>query len=196
MANPQKSCEACNENFATVHLTEMANQHIVVEKHLCDACAAKQGVIGKVQATLVSELLGSLKEKQRAAKGEADVKCPDCGMPYAEFRAKARFGCAGDYEVFRKHVEALLEKIHGSTRHVGKHPKDMKGVVPVPAPAPGKPAKEGRAPKKAEEPPKEAAELAALELELERLLKGEEYEKAAKVRDRIKELKGRKESKS
>src|SRR6185295_498070 len=113
MAN-QKMCEACQESPATVHLTEMANSSVVLEKHLCDACAAKQGVIGKHQMSLVAELLGSLKDKAKGAAKETDIRCPDCGILYSEFRTKARFGCARDYDVFKKHVVALLEKIHGA----------------------------------------------------------------------------------
>lgn len=195
MANNQKMCETCQENPATVHLTEMAKNLVVLEKHLCDGCAAKQGVIGKMQMSLVAELLGNIKDKQKGAAKEADVRCPDCGILYSEFRAKARFGCARDYDVFRKHVLALLEKIHGSTDHAGKRPKGAPKAPPpeakvVEAPVAVKAAK----PAAAKAAPK-AVTAADLEKELEKAVKAEDFEKAAKLRDRIKELKGRKEGK-
>jgi len=190
VAQPQKMCEVCKESAATVHLTEMSNQHVVLERHLCDVCAAKQGLIGKIQVSLVSELLGSLKEKGKGASAkDADLKCPDCGITYAEFRAKARFGCARDYDVFRKHVVGLLEKIHGATEHVGKRPKGAIKAPPPAAPAPPPPAPPP--PAKAHKTP--APSLAELEKELEKLVKAEEYEKAARLRDRIRDMKPKKE---
>jgi protein arginine kinase activator len=170
-----KQCEVCQENAATVHLTEMSNQHVVKERHLCDGCAQKEGLVGKLQLNLVTELLGQLKGGPGKEKSkETDVKCPECGMTYSEFRAKARFGCAKDYEIFRKHVVALLEKIHGTTTHAGKKPKKH---------APGKSAAKA-------EP---EAPLAEMEKEMEKAIQAEEYEKAAKLRDRIRLARGRKE---
>jgi len=200
VANAQKRCEKCEEQPATVHLTEMSNQHVVQERHLCDVCAAKEGVIGKINVSLVSELLGTLKDKQKAggSPAEVELKCADCGLNYAEFKAKARFGCARDYDVFRKHVVTLLDKIHGATQHTGKKPRGLQAVQVPPAagklpaaPQAAAPAK-GAAAKAKPKPPAESG-LAELEKELERQILAEDYEKAAKLRDRIRELKAKKE---
>ncbi|MCE9583053.1 MAG: UvrB/UvrC motif-containing protein [Planctomycetes bacterium] len=214
MASQQKMCETCQESPATVHLTEMSQQQVVLERHLCDTCAAKQGLIGKMQMSLVAELLGNLKDKQKGAAKEPDIRCPDCGILYSDFRGKARFGCARDYDVFRKHVVALLEKIHGATEHVGKRPKGAPKAVPKTA----TPPKAAAAPKATaagpatataavkpskgtEEKSKEVVEVmkaktvATLEKELEKLIKAEEYEKAAKLRDQIRDMKAKKETK-
>jgi protein arginine kinase activator len=203
VANQQKMCESCQESPATVHLTEMSNQQVVLERHLCDTCAAKQGLIGKMQMSLVAELLGNLKEKQKGAAKEPDVRCPDCGILYSEFRAKARFGCARDYDVFKKHVVALLEKIHGATEHVGKRPKGAAKAAPKTVTAPKaaaapKVAAAGPAVAKAPSAPKPAAKeptVGDLEKELDKAVKAEEFEKAAKLRDRIRDAKARKETK-
>ncbi|MCC6740368.1 MAG: UvrB/UvrC motif-containing protein [Planctomycetia bacterium] len=193
MPSKAKSCETCHENPATVHLTEMANNHVVLEKHLCDQCASKQGIIGKMQMSLVAELLGNIKDKQKGAAKEADVRCPDCGMLYSEFRAKARFGCSRDYDVFQKHVLALLEKIHGSTEHVGKRPKGAPKALPAAAKGAAEvPGPKGPAKAAAKAP---ADPVAELEKELEKAVKGEDFERAAKLRDRIREAKARKEGK-
>ncbi|MEK7467754.1 MAG: UvrB/UvrC motif-containing protein [Planctomycetota bacterium] len=211
MSNHQKMCESCQENPATVHETAMENNQVTREKHLCDQCAAKQGVIGKMQTNLVAQLLGSLKEKQKGAGKEADVRCPDCGILYSEFRAKARFGCSRDYDVFRKHVLALLEKIHGSTDHVGKRPKGAPKAPPKEVEKPAEKAaksvtvvkgSEAASTKASQE--KQAKEFAGsmkpktvteMEKELEKLVKAEDFEKAAKLRDAIRDLKGKKETK-
>lgn len=85
-------------------------------------------------------------------------------MTYREFKNKARLGCAEDYEVFKKGLVPLLEKIHGSAQHYGK----------VPATASPELVR--------------MKELKELQRELERLVKIEEFERAAKVRDKIKHL--------
>jgi len=202
-------CESCQENPATVHETVMENNQVTREKHLCDQCAAKQGVIGKHQTSLVAELLGSLKEKQKGSTKEAEIRCPDCGILYSEFRAKARFGCSRDYDVFRKHVLALLEKIHGSTDHVGKRPKGAPKAPPKEIEKPAekaaeKPAKATLAVKlppavkhltKDAQPMLPTKSVADLERDLEKLVKAEDFEKAAKLRDAIRDLKGKKETK-
>lgn len=181
-----KPCEVCQENPATVHLTEMSNQHVVLEKHLCDVCAAKQGLIGKAQIG-ITELLGTLKGAVKGAK-EPELKCPECGITYTEFRAKARFGCARDYDIFKKHVVALIEKIHGSTQHVGKRPKNL-----APEPPPLKPVSEAPPPPKPAKPAKTGPSVAELEKDLDKAVAAEEFEKAAKLRDRIREMKAKKE---
>ena len=215
LANQPKMCESCQENPATVHETAMEHNQVTREKHLCDQCAAKQGVIGKMQTNLVAELLGSLKEKQKGIGKEADIRCPDCGILYSEFRAKARFGCSRDYDVFRKHVLALLEKIHGSTDHVGKRPKGAPKAPPKEVEKPAekaaeKPAKSAVVLKGAPaaavhaSQEKQAKEFAGsmkaksvtdMEKELEKLVKAEDFEKAAKLRDAIRDMKGKKETK-
>jgi protein arginine kinase activator len=100
----------------------------------------------------------------KVAKELADVACPDCGMTYTDFRQKTRLGCAKDYAVFRKAIVPLLEKIHGSTQHTGK----------VPPQAGARLARQ--------------RELFELRRELERHIKAEHYEEAARTRDRIKQL--------
>lgn len=156
-------CEICHANQATVHMTEVTPQG-VRELHFCDECAQKKNVNYKTQIPegLVQHLQQALTKP--SARGGPEVKCPDCGMTYSEFRSKARLGCARDYEVFRAGLLPLIEKIHGGTQHKGKIPKRT-----------GKPFARER-------------ELAQLEGMLGRLVKEEAFEKAAEVRNRIRRL--------
>lgn len=161
-------CENCNKSPATFHYVERQNDQIVKDVHLCEECARQKGVPA-MQFSL-STVLGQLLDPQamaggpKVAKELADVACPACGLTYAEFRQKTRLGCARDYEVFRKALVPLLEKIHGSTQHAGK----------VPPQAGAKLARQ--------------RELFELRRELERHIKAEHYEEAARTRDRIKQL--------
>lgn len=162
-------CENCRKKPATVHLTELDHQNIKNEYHLCEECAQAKGVPYKVQFSF-AELLSSLIEPiiSKMMKEMSNIKCPSCGMNYMDLRKYARFGCAQDYEVFKKGIIPLLEKIHGSTQHLGKHPSQI-----------------------SQELIKEK-EIRELQLQLENLIRAEEFEKAAEIRDKIKHLKAKK----
>jgi protein arginine kinase activator len=59
----------------------------------------------------------------KPARGDSGATCPECGLTWAEFRQRGRFGCAHDYELFAGEVERLLKRIHGSTSYSGKSPR-------------------------------------------------------------------------
>jgi protein arginine kinase activator len=161
-------CENCHKNPATFHYVERENEQIVKDIHLCEECTRQKG-IQNVQFSL-STVLGQLIDPQAAGGGPvskemADLTCPRCGITYLEFRQKTRLGCAQDYEVFRKALVPLLEKIHGHTQHKGK------------SPSPGGGAKMSR-----------QKVLFDLRRELETQIKAEHYEEAARLRDQIRQL--------
>jgi len=152
------NCEKCYKVHATIHLTEIENG-VKKEAHLCDECARQTGVHLKFNFS-VSDLLGGLMEPAKASKA-SHLRCPECGITYSEFKAKARLGCANDYEVFRGELLRLLEKIHGSTTHIGKTPRTADGQV------------------------RKESELMRLKRDLDSVVKSEDFEKAAEIRDRI-----------
>ena len=85
-------------------------------------------------------------------------------MSFQEFRNTGRLGCPYDYELFRDELMPLLENIHEETRHTGKFPH--------------------RAPRD----PVRQTELIQLRNELKRAVAAEDYEMAARVRDKIKAI--------
>ncbi len=161
-------CENCNKNVATVHLIEIINQE-KKELNLCENCAQETGIPFSKPAVSVSDLFGMVQAglaKSGKSKG-MDLECPKCGMTLREFRTKGRFGCSHDYEVFKNHLDGLLEKIHGATRHVGK--------------SPGSPHQ-----KQAQR--MQERKLENLRTQLERAVQKEDYEEAARLRDKIQEM--------
>jgi protein arginine kinase activator len=101
--------------------------------------------------------------------------CEVCGLKFVEFRNSGRLGCPHDYDHFREELLPLLESIHGDTAHAGKAPR-----------GPDRPAKAHDAPAGVADP----AELPALKKKLSRAVRDEDYEAAARLRDRIRELEG------
>jgi protein arginine kinase activator len=102
----------------------------------------------------------------------ARLNCPTCGLKYMEFRADGRLGCPADYELFRAGLLPILQRIHRATCHVGKVPRRRAADPPPGPPAPGA----GR-----------AGELLALRQQLRRAVETEHYERAAQLRDLIRQ---------
>ena len=110
-------CDVCNKNPATVHLTEIIDNQMS-ELHLCEACAREKSAAMEQQFGL-SDLLAGMAEFSKPGK-ESDasnkVKCPNCGLSYADFKKIGRLGCGECYNAFKKYLAPLLKRIHGSSR--------------------------------------------------------------------------------
>ncbi len=168
-------CNLCNKNQATVHLTEIIDDQMS-ELHLCDDCARKKSMQMEQQFGL-SDLLAGLVDygKQFGAgveKGSKPVQCSACGLTYEDFRKIGRLGCSECYTSFEKYLEPLLKRIHGASLHIGKLP-------------PGQ-IKEEQRPQKSKVS-KEAG-IDELRVRLQQAVAREEFEEAAQLRDKIKEL--------
>ena len=161
-------CENCKNKPATIHLTEIVNGRRE-EKHLCQSCAEKQGITVKTQVSL-NELLNSLlasqgDEAEVNSNEYAQLKCPHCGITLEQFRRQAVLGCPNDYEVFSKVLAPVIANAHnGNTTHRGKVPAHAGKVV------------------------KNQSKLLELERQLDEAVAKEDYEAAAKLRDKIKKL--------
>ena len=158
-------CENCGKNAAKVYMTEIVSENEKTERHLCEECAEKLGYAVK-QHFSISELLAGLASGGDQSRGESvpDVKCPSCGVTFAEFQSAGRLGCPGDYDAFEEHILPRIERYHDSTQHVGKIPKGADGSM------------------------QRAAELRALRARLRQAVEQEEYEGAAAIRDEIRKL--------
>lgn len=160
-----QKCQQC-ASPATLHITEVLGPAKFEEHHLCETCATKYlneapGKTPKAAATAASGVSGAQEEYEGGfSKGE----CPACGIKFVDFRNSGRLGCSHDYEFFREDLIPLLENIHGDARHTGKTPR--------------------RRPQRKET----ETELASLRQKLKAAVTKEDYEEAAKIRDRIKQL--------
>ncbi len=157
-------CDKCGRD-ATVQITEIEDGQ-KIEKHLCEECAATEGVTIKAQVPLKKLLEGML--LQSAAEKEFEnLACDVCGISFAEFREHQLLGCPNDYQVFEHVLVPLLKRAHeGASEHVGK--------IPV----------------NAEAGQRRQNELLRLRGRLKEAVGNEDYEAAAALRDRIKELDG------
>lgn len=155
-------CQYC-ANPATVHLTDIINKQ-KRELHLCQQCAEQKQLVKTkelnlpaILQTLISQHVGPLSDEL------SRLTCPHCGIKYMEFRAAGRLGCPHDYEVFRKGLEPLLQRIHRSAKHLGKSPRRPQPSASV------------------------VAELVELRGKLRNAVESEAYEEAARLRDLIRQ---------
>ena len=160
-------CQSCNKKAARVHLTEIGSK-MKKEIHLCEVCAKEHEAslphtVGSTAPPHLEAVPGPL---VGGSEEEADKagSCKTCGVSFSEFRSTGRLGCPDDYEFFRESLVPILERIHGAARHRGKVPPQ------------------------AGERTIRQRDLMKLSDELERAVKSEKYEDAARLRDRLERL--------
>ena len=173
------TCDICGKKKATVHLTEIVDEQMS-EMHLCEDCARQKSSQMEQQFGLADLLAGlSDTSKSTSASKESEknvLKCSRCGLLYEDFRKFGRLGCGECYSSFKEHLAGLLRKIHGSNKYLGKTP-DVSG-------SPSKPAhvkEEAVALLPSEN-------LADLKQQLQSAIAAEDFEKAAQIRDKIRNL--------
>ena len=161
-------CQICNKRTATIHLTEI-NDGVRSEMHVCEQCAAEQGIAAQSQMS-INELLSHLlavqpSDEEIFGPSDRDLVCPNCGFTLDRLRKEGTLGCPMDYKVFEQALLPLLERAHG-----------------------GKTAHCGKVPKKIPKDTQKLVELSQLRQQLDQAVRGEDYERAAKLRDQIKQL--------
>jgi len=159
-------CQSCKKREATIHFTNVEGTK-VREIHICATCAEERGFDDLKKSNFaMSDLLAGLFDSAFAAaeKGETSDACPNCGTSYSTFQEAGRLGCSQCYEHFKKQLIPLLRSIHGNTWHRGKAPRRLGAIVSA------------------------RRRVKELQGELERAIQGEQYERAAEIRDEIRKL--------
>lgn len=151
-------CQICKTNEATVHFKQ-AIEGEVRELNCCQDCAAKNGFDMQSPMALTDFLFG-LGMQDAGGDDPDDRVCATCGLTRAVFRKTSRLGCARCYETFAEELAPMLQDMHRAAEHAGK----------VPATA------------------RVSAEAAALQKAMERAVAEEDFEEAAKLRDRLREM--------
>ena len=165
-------CDRCGKNEANVHMKNIINGKII-EYNICEECAKKDEGIGfkelsfKSFATSLMEILHSLENQVPEEKSikKDEKKCEKCGMDYSEIKATGYLGCDNCYNTYRDELKSIIRSINGSSKHQGKMPRRFL------------------------EKKEKLTEVQKKELELNKAIEEENYERAACLRDEIKSLK-------
>ena len=165
-------CESCGKHEAEFHYKSNVNGK-VTEKHLCSHCAKEQGYsgvfaqpsglfgsyTGDYMSNMISGFFGG-----KPTLGRSKRSCPVCGATAREIAEKGLAGCAGCYDEFADMLEPYIKRIHGVSEHHGKIPEAAGAGV------------------------KAQQQLRELKKQLQTAIEAQEFEQAAELRDKIKEL--------
>jgi protein arginine kinase activator len=160
-------CERCKKSQATFHMTNIDVSGMKQERHLCERCAIEEGLMQVAkQPVNINDLLESFLASGKAgASSLSNLVCEECGITYVEFRNHGLLGCPHDYDRFEEVLVKLLERAHdGATHHTGKAPKSL------------------GAPRSA------LQDVRRLKRRLAEAVAAEDYERAAQLRDQIRQL--------
>lgn len=161
-------CEVCGLKEAVIHIRQIQKED-VHELHICEDCARDKGLIREEDAELpVTNLLAGLLDGPDEEPGAAKPTpaCSRCGTKLADFRKTGRVGCAQCFQAFESDLRAILSQMAARPRHTG------------------------RLPAAAADPAAARADKEELRGELRTAVESEDYEKAALLRDRLREIDG------
>lgn len=167
-------CQECHKRPATVRFTQVING-TKKEVHICEVCAKEKGYITHSDdAYSLHDLLAGLfnfdsspfKKQESTFHDVDEMECPKCKTTFAEFKRIGKFGCATCYETFAPRLDSIFRRVHsGNTKHDGKIPRRKGGDLHV------------------------KKQIEVYKLQMQDLIEKEAFEEAAKIRDKIKELK-------
>ncbi|MBI4388140.1 MAG: UvrB/UvrC motif-containing protein [Candidatus Omnitrophica bacterium] len=162
-------CGSCQQNEATIHLTEIVNNQMV-EVHLCETCAEEKGTEFKNHFNF-GDLLSGLSDigSLFGPEQKTDISCKTCHLTFEEFGKTGRLGCANCYQTLSKMLLPLVKRVQRATTHMGKRPSKVSAHV------------------------KQSVDLRSLQERLRKSIELEEFESAAKLRDEIRKLEEKQE---
>lgn len=165
-------CQMCGQHPATTHIKTIVNGKLT-QAHLCANCAKKQGYgnlfadWGSGFGSLLSGFMGS------AAPARQVTRCPGCGASFEDITRSGKIGCAQCYHTFRGQLLPIIQRIHGTAQHKGKVPGSSALRVTDP---------NNKIVAVEETPLEEKKRL------LKQAIETQDFERAAVLRDEIKEL--------
>lgn len=165
-------CQKCGSNNANTHIKTIVNGEFK-EYDLCSECAKQMGytnVFGDIENEF-SNFLGSFFGNVLPARTQA-TRCEFCGSSYSDIAKSGHVGCANCYDIFGEQLLPSIRRIHGNTAHCGKN--------------------SGKADRQSSKPQEETKEqkIKRLKAELDTAIKEQNFEHAAELRDKIKEMEG------
>ena len=159
-------CENCKKNIATTYLKQTVNGKSS-EIILCSECASKLGVTQMASMSNFFDMDNMLPNFLERSSELSELRCPTCGILFSEISKNGKVGCADCYTTFSKRLMPALSGMYGNKKHVGKVPHSFKS--------------------------REKSECDVLKKQLEEAIASENFEKAAQLRDKIKEIENKKE---
>jgi protein arginine kinase activator len=160
-------CDICGENDALIHVQQIMNGE-TRELHLCAECAGSRGLVEAGEGgehigltNILGSIVGSLFAESEGKPGSRSSVCSSCGMSREELEESGKAGCSDCYAAFPAIIRHVLGKEGGADSYRGKIPKRLQAYKAY------------------------LVDKAVLKQKLEEAVEGEEYERAASLRDAI-----------
>lgn len=158
-------CNECGKNEARVHVTHIINGK-KTESHLCEECAKKNQTFLNSSFSMENLFSEMLNNAFNTTTYYPSKGCLKCGMTFDEFRNTGKFGCSDCIGTFKNRLMPVVKNIQGYDIHTGKIPKRAGGSYKI------------------------QKDIEKLKVQLKQAVENEEYEQAAQLRDKIRELEG------
>ncbi|MDD3225341.1 MAG: UvrB/UvrC motif-containing protein [Clostridium sp.] len=165
-------CDICKKNEAVFYVTKIVNGE-KNEVALCEHCAKEYNGFNDFGEMSIMEpfsfqniLSGIMDYIGTVPKNDVgkEISCKNCGMTLEEFKKTGILGCSECYKNFSSTVNPIIKRVQGNVAHVGKIPK-KRGKCII-----------------------ERRKLENLKQALQKAVALENYEKAAKLRDEIRDI--------
>jgi len=166
-------CEICKKNIATIKIVRVTGID-KTEINVCNECA--NYILGKSVysfaftknniSDILNNLLNSISEieyekEEHETLSKKDYICDNCGTAYSEFIKTGKLGCGQCYKFFSKKLYPILIRLHGNAQHTGKTPVAVKEKI------------------------NQLQKIKKMKNQLNQAILKEEYEEAARLRDKI-----------
>lgn len=157
-------CQKCNKNEAYVYYNQISNGENI-DIYLCEECFREYPKIDfdMYLPFSIKDIFSNL-DHDSIKRIEDKVRCEKCNSTYKEIKISGKIGCSDCYKVFKDDINKVITSIHGYKKYVGKVPKKSFRIVNV------------------------QNEIKTLKMDLQIAIVNEEFEHAAKIRDKIKVL--------
>jgi len=158
------NCELCGKEKAVVRIRQIIGNESK-EMRLCETCAREKGILGNEGGVGegVAWLLQGLFEKIPSKSAHA-VTCPVCGTRFRDVRESGRVGCSQCYMTFTKELRRLFKSEGAAKLHKGKLPNRVLSYKIF------------------------FIDRENLKISLKAAIENEDYEKAAVLRDKIRQI--------
>jgi protein arginine kinase activator len=156
-------CDHCNRPAVVHEMTVRSG--VKREVHLCEDHAREAGFTLPGHQPIEQLLTPLLVQKSAEKSGARKLRCRGCNLTFSEFRSCGILGCAQCYDSFESQLGPMIERAqNGGTSHSGKCPHRGGGSID------------------------RMVRLQGLMRELEEAVAAEQYERAADLRDRLRQL--------
>ena len=164
-------CQKCKKNEANTHVKSVVNGEYE-EYMLCSECAKEMGYtnLWSDMHSDFNSILGSFFSNALPEKSQT-TRCEVCSSTYHDIAKSGHVGCANCYELFLSELMPSVRRIHGNTTHCGKRPNSFDNIA----------VKEPNV-------KSEASAVDKLKVELQAAIEAQNFELAAELRDKIKEM--------